>query len=111
MQGLGVDFVKTASLGSLIKVQLEVEKSYDRQNFWQVGTGLDLDQLLFNTPILITPRTWRKNKTNKLLQNLGRITPMHERNSSLKKTHTSKLFLREHMKGLFWVHFCCFDFF
>jgi hypothetical protein len=29
---------------------------------------------LFNTPILVTPRTWCKNKTNKLLQNLGSIT-------------------------------------
>jgi hypothetical protein len=30
MQGLGVDFVKTAILGLLRKVQLKVEKSYDR---------------------------------------------------------------------------------
>jgi hypothetical protein len=29
MQGLGVEFAKTASLGSLRKVQLKVEKSYD----------------------------------------------------------------------------------
>jgi hypothetical protein len=31
MQGLGVDFIKTASIGSLRKVQLKVEKSYDRK--------------------------------------------------------------------------------
>jgi hypothetical protein len=53
MQGLGVDFVKSASLGSLRKVQLEVEKSYDRKSL-RAGTRLGLDQLLFNTPILIT---------------------------------------------------------
>jgi hypothetical protein len=56
MQGLGVDFVKTTSLGLLRKVQLKVEKSYD-QKFLRAGTRLDLEQLLFNTPILITPKT------------------------------------------------------
>jgi hypothetical protein len=39
----------------------------------QVGIRLDLEQLLFNTLILITPRTWCKSKTNQLLQNLGSI--------------------------------------
>jgi hypothetical protein len=53
MQGLGVDFVKTTSLGSLRKVQLEVEKSYDRKSL-RAGTRLSLEQLLFNTLILIT---------------------------------------------------------
>jgi hypothetical protein len=33
MQSLGVDLVKTASLGSLRKVQLKVENSYDRKKF------------------------------------------------------------------------------
>jgi hypothetical protein len=32
MQGLGVNFIKTASPGSLRKVYLEVEKSYDRKS-------------------------------------------------------------------------------
>jgi hypothetical protein len=34
-------------------------------------TRIDLEQLLFNTPILVKPKTWCKNKTNKLLQNLA----------------------------------------
>jgi hypothetical protein len=51
-------------------VQLKVEKSYDRK-FLQAGTRLDLEQLLFNTPNLVNPKTWCKNKTNKLLQNLA----------------------------------------
>jgi hypothetical protein len=49
MQGLGVDFIKTTSLGSLRKVQHKVERSYDRKSL-QTGTRLDLEQLLFNTP-------------------------------------------------------------
>jgi hypothetical protein len=36
-------------LGSLRKVQLKVEKSYDRK-FLRAETRLDLKQLLFNTP-------------------------------------------------------------
>jgi hypothetical protein len=44
---------KIASLGSLRKVQLKVEKSYDRKSL-QAGTILGLEQLLFNTPILVT---------------------------------------------------------
>jgi hypothetical protein len=53
----------------------------------RAGTRLDLEQLLFNTPILITPKTWCKNMMNKLLQNLGSTTSMHERYFSLEKTH------------------------
>jgi hypothetical protein len=56
MQVLGVDFLKTTSLGSLRKIQLKAEKSYD-QNFLRARTRLDLEQLLFNTPILVTPKT------------------------------------------------------
>jgi hypothetical protein len=33
MQGQGFDFVRTASLGSLRKIQLKVERSYDRKIF------------------------------------------------------------------------------
>jgi hypothetical protein len=72
---------KQQDLGSLRKVQLKVERSYDRK-FLRAKTGLGMEQLLFNTPILITHKTWRKNKTNKLLQNLGSITPKHEMYSS-----------------------------
>jgi hypothetical protein len=43
------------------------------EKFLQAGTRLDLEQLLSNTPILITPRTWCKSKMNQLLQNLGSI--------------------------------------
>jgi hypothetical protein len=39
--------------GSLRKVQVKVEKSYDRR-ILQTGSRLDVEQLLFNTPILIT---------------------------------------------------------
>jgi hypothetical protein len=74
------------TLGSLGRLQLKVEKSNDRK-FLQAGTRLDLEQLLFNTPILITPRTLCKNKTNNLLQKFGSITSMHERYSSLENTH------------------------
>jgi hypothetical protein len=86
------------SLGSLRKVQLKVERSYDRK-FLRASTGLDTEQLLFNTPILITPRTWCKSKTNKLLQNLGSITPMHERYSSFRK-HTLAKSSLESIQGL-----------
>jgi hypothetical protein len=57
-------------------------KSYDRE-LLRAGTKLDLEQLWFRTPILFTPRTWCKDKTNKLLQILGSITAKHERYSSL----------------------------
>jgi hypothetical protein len=57
------------------------------KNILRAGTRLDLEKLLFNTPILITPRTWCESKTNKLLQNLGSTTPMHGRYSSLENTH------------------------
>jgi hypothetical protein len=73
---------KQQSPGSLGKVQLKVERSYD-QKFLRAGTRLDLEQHLFNTPILITPRMWCKSKMNKHLRNLGSITPKHERRSSL----------------------------
>jgi hypothetical protein len=39
--------------GSLRKVQLKVEKSYDQRSL-RAGTRLGLEQLLFNTPILTT---------------------------------------------------------
>jgi hypothetical protein len=32
------------------------------ENFWRAGTRLDLEQLLFNTPILITPRKFGQHK-------------------------------------------------
>jgi hypothetical protein len=99
MQGLGVDFVKTASLGSLRKVQLKVEKSYDRKSL-RPRTRLDLEQLLFNTPILVTPKTWCKNITNKFLLIFGSITAKHERCSSLENTH-QQIFLREHTRYCF----------
>jgi hypothetical protein len=48
---------------------------------------------------------------NKLLQNFGSMTPMHNRYLTfLQKAHTSKIFHREHMEILFWVQFGCFRF-
>jgi hypothetical protein len=35
MKSLGVDLVKTTSLGSLRKVQLKVENSYDRKKIYE----------------------------------------------------------------------------
>jgi hypothetical protein len=78
VQGLVADSEKQQDLGSLRKVQLRIERSYDRK-FLRAKAELDTEQLLFNTPILITPGTWCKSKTNKLLQNLGSTTTMHER--------------------------------
>jgi hypothetical protein len=50
----------------------------------QAVTRLDLEQLLFNTPILVKPKTWCKNK--QAFTKFGSITPMHERYSSLENT-------------------------
>jgi hypothetical protein len=40
-------------------VQLKIERIYD-QEFLRAKTRLDVEQLWFKTPILITPRTWCK---------------------------------------------------
>jgi hypothetical protein len=63
-------FVKQQSLGSLRKVLLKIERSYGRK-FLRATIGLGTMQLLFNTPYLITPRTWCKSKTNNLLPKCG----------------------------------------
>jgi hypothetical protein len=45
---------------------------------------LGVEKLLFNTPILINPKTWHKNKNEQAFtKTLGSITPMHEGYSSL----------------------------
>jgi hypothetical protein len=48
MQSLGADLEKRQDLGSLRKVQLKIERSYDRK-FLRATTGLGTEQLLFNT--------------------------------------------------------------
>jgi hypothetical protein len=73
---------KQQDLGSLRRVQLKIQRSYD-QEFLRARTRLDMEQLWFRTSILITPRTWCKSKANNFLQNLDNTTPMHERYSSL----------------------------
>jgi hypothetical protein len=72
---------KQQDMGFLKRVQLKILRSYD-QEFLRAKTRLDMEQIWFRTPILVTPRTWCKSKANKLLQNLDSTTPMHERYSS-----------------------------
>jgi hypothetical protein len=70
-----------------------------------------MEQLLFGSPSLITPRTWCNNKANKLYKNLDSTTPMHERYSSLlESTHYQYPSLGS-IQVLIWIHLLvCFDF-
>jgi hypothetical protein len=58
------------------KAEVRLERCNSRlkgaiiKDFLQGKTRLGMEQLLFNTLVLINPRTWCKNITNKLLQNL-----------------------------------------
>jgi hypothetical protein len=54
----------------------------------------------------LLPKAWCKNITNKLLQNFGSITPMHERCSSLE-IHPSNSPL-ENIQGIVLGHFSLF---
>jgi hypothetical protein len=57
----GADAEKQQDLDSLRKAQLKIERSYDR-TLLRATTGLGTEQLLFNIPTLITPRTCAKER-------------------------------------------------
>jgi hypothetical protein len=54
---------KQEDLCSLKRVQLKIYRSYDH-DFLPAKTRLDMEKLWFRSSILITPRTWCKNKAN-----------------------------------------------
>jgi hypothetical protein len=59
------------------KAEVRLERCNSRlkgaivKEFLQAKARLGMEQLLFNTPVLINPKTWCKNITSKLLQNLA----------------------------------------
>jgi hypothetical protein len=73
---------KQQDIGSLKRIQLKIYRSYDHE-FLGAKTRLDMEQLWFRPTILVTPRTWCKNKANKPYKNLYNTTPMQGRDSSL----------------------------